>query len=149
MKVHPDFSDFISVLNRRRVQYVIVGAFALAYHGEPRATGDIDLWIRPMSRNAQLLLRAIRDLGFKSLDLTEEDLLSGKVIQLGYPPVRIDLLTRLDGLTADEIWASRKTGKFGNHRVTFLGKKAFIKNKRAVGRHKDLADIESLGEKPA
>jgi len=147
IKLHPDFSDFIKILNKNSVEYVIVGSFALAFHGFPRATGDIDIWIRPTLSNAIFLINAIKKFGFKDLDISEEDILSGKIIQLGYPPVRIDILTVLDGLNSDEIWEAREMGHLGPHKVAFIGKRAFIKNKQAIGRHKDLADIESLGEK--
>lgn len=146
MKIHPDFSDFIDALNRNHVDFVMVGAFDLAFLGYPRYTGDMDIWIRPSSSNAQALIKAIGDFGLKSLSLTENDVLSGNIIQLGYSPVRIDLITDLDGLTADEIWSSRQQGAFGEHTIFYLGKAAFIKNKRATGRHKDLADIEALDE---
>ena len=146
MKIHPDFRDFFEVLNRNKVQYVIVGSYALAFHGQPRATGDIDLWIRPTPENSEALLQALRDFGFGSLDISTKDILSGKVIQLGFPPVRIDLMTVLEALTPQEIWESRNQGMFGDHPVFYLGKDAFIKNKRALGRHKDLADLELLGE---
>ena len=146
MKIHPDFRDFILALNSNKVEYVIVGSFALAFHGHPRATGDIDIWIRPTSLNAQAALKALKDFGFENIDLKEDDILSGKIIQLGYPPVRIDIITVLDGLNSDEIWNSRQLGKFGNLEVAYIGRDAFIKNKRALGRHKDLADLEMLGE---
>ena len=146
MKVHPDFNDFISALNNNGVDYVIVGAFALAFHGHPRATGDIDIWIRPTPKNVDALLKALLDFGFGELDIHAEDIISGKIIQLGYPPVRIDLITILDGLTQEEIWSGRENGKFGDHQIFFLGREAFIRNKRAIGRHKDLADLELLGE---
>ena len=148
MKIHPDFSDFIAALNRHRVEFVIVGAFDLAFLGSPRYTGDMDVWIRPTAPNARALLRAIEDFGLKSLALAEQDVLSGKIIQMGYPPVRIALLTLLDGLTADEIWASRQKGPLGGHTVNYMGRAAFVKNKRAAGRQKDLADLEALGEPP-
>lgn len=146
--VNPDFSDFVRALNQQRVEYVIVGSFVLAFLGSPRATGDIDIWIRPTAENAQALLRAIEDFGFKSLGITQEDILSDKIIQLGHAPVRIDLLTALDGITEKEIWSSRQEGPFGDHTVYYLGKDAFIKNKRAAGRQRDLADLEALGEPP-
>ena len=146
MNVHPDFADFIAALNRHHVEYVIVGAYALAFMGYPRYTGDVDIWIRPTASNAQALLRAIEDFGFKSLGLTQNDILSGKIIQVGYPPVRIDLLTELEGITEKEIWSSRREGPFGDYAVFYLGKDAFIKNKRAAGRPKDIADLEALGE---
>ena len=146
MKIHPDFLDFFRALNANRVEYVIVGSYALAFHGAPRATGDIDIWIRPIEANAERLLAALRDFGFGALDISVEDILSGKIIQLGFPPVRIDLLTLLDGLDADQVWASREGGRFGEEAVSYLGRDAFIRNKRAAGRHKDLADLELLGE---
>ena len=148
MNIHPDFSDFISALNQNAVEYVIVGAYDLAFLGYPRYTGDIDIWINPSTVNAKALIKAIGDFGMKSLSLTEEDILSGNIIQLGYPPVRIDMLTILDGLTADEIWDNRQQGAFGKLPVFYLGRTAFIKNKRATGRLKDLADLEALGEIP-
>ena len=100
------------------------------------------LFTRPSS-----LIKAIKEFGFKDLDISEEDILSGKMIQLDYPPVRIDILTALDGLDSDEIWETKEMGRLGHHTVAFIGKGAFIKNKQAIGRHKDLADIELLGEK--
>lgn len=146
MKIHPDFSDFIIALNKHNVEYVLVGAFALAYLGFPRYTGDLDIWIRPTQENASALVHAINSFGLKSLSLTEKDILSGNVIQLGYPPVRIDLLTTLDGLTPDEIWDNRQEAIFEKSKIHYLGKTAFLKNKRAIGRHKDIADLETLGE---
>lgn len=148
MKIHPDFEDFIAALNRNQVEFVIVGAYALAFLGVPRYTGNVDVWIMPTASNAKALLRAIEEFGFKSLSLSERDILSGNIIQMGCPPMRIDLITLLDGLTADEIWASRREGPFGDQTVFYLGKDAFIKNKRAAGRPKDVADLASLGELP-
>ena len=148
MKIHPDFNDFVAALNKNNVEYVIVGSFALAFHGCPRATGGIDFWIHPTPSNAGNLLKALRDFGFGKLDVSEDDVLSGNIIQLGYPPVRIDLISVLAGLTPEEIWESRQTGKFGDHDAQYIGKESYIKNKRAMGRHKDLADLERLGEKP-
>lgn len=146
MNIHPDFSDFIEALNHNHVEFVMVGAFDLAFLGYPRYTGDMDIWVRPSTSNAQALIQAIKDFGLKSISLTEQDILSGNIIQLGYSPVRIDLITDLDGLSADEIWSSRQEGAFGKHIIFYLGKAAFIKNKRATGRHKDLADLEALDE---
>lgn len=147
-EVSPDFSDFVAALNRNHVEFVIVGAFSLAFLGYPRATGDIDFWIRPTAANAQAVLRALADFGFKSLGISKDDILSGKIIQLGYPPVRIDLLTILDGVTAEEIWAKRQEGPFGDHAVFYLDKGTFLKNKRAAGRSKDLVDLELFDKPP-
>ena len=146
MKIHPDFRDFFRALNRNKVEYVIVGSYALAFHGQPRATGDIDVWIRPSPANSEALMQALQDFGFETLDISSRDILSGKVIQLGFPPVRIDLMTVLEGLTRQETWESRNRGMFGDQPIFYLGRDAFVKNKRALGRHKDLADLELLGE---
>jgi len=147
MKVHRDFKDFISLMHANGVEYVIVGSFALSFHGHPRATGDMDVWIRRSPENASRILKALDEFGFGSLGVTGDDLLEDKVIQLGQPPVRIDLMTELDGLTPDEVWAGRVAGRFGDLPVFYLGRDAFIRNKRSLGRHKDLADLEALGEK--
>jgi hypothetical protein len=147
MKVHRDFKDFISLMHANGVEYVIVGSFALSFHGHPRATGDMDVWIRRSPENASRILKALDAFGFGSLGVTGDDLLEDKVIQLGQPPVRIDLMTELDGLTPDEVWAGRVAGRFGDMPVFYLGRDAFIRNKRSLGRHKDLADLEALGEK--
>ncbi|KPK18305.1 MAG: hypothetical protein AMK69_24980 [Nitrospira bacterium SG8_3] len=146
MKVHEDFKDFIETLNKNNVEYVIVGAFALAFHGHPRATGDIDIWLRPTSQNANAVLKALNDFGFGELDISEGDILSGKIIQLGHPPVRIDLITLMEGVTHEEIWDGRLSGTFGDQEVFYIGRDEFIRNKKAIGRHKDLADLELLGE---
>ena len=146
MKVHEDFKDFIEALNKNNVEYVIVGAFALAFHGHPRATGDIDIWLKPTPQNAKAVLKALNDFGFSELDISEDDIVSGKIIQLGYPPVRIDLITLMEGLTHEEIWEGRVSGTFGDQQVFYIGREAFIRNKKAMGRHKDLADLELLGE---
>ena len=147
MKLHPDFSDFVEALNDNNVEYVVVVSFALAFHGSPRATGDIDFWIRPTTSNAKALIKALEVFGFGALDISEEDIVSGKIIQLGFPPVRIDIITIIDGLIPEELWDTKEKGKLGPHDVFYLGKEAFIKNKRTMRRHKDLADLELLGEK--
>ena len=146
MNVHPDFLDFIRCLNRNQVEFVLVGAFAVAFHGRPRATGDMDVWIRPTPENATRTIKTLSDFGFASLSLREADILSGQIIQLGRVPLRIDLLTDLSGLSADEVWTSREKGPFEDEPAFYLGRASLIKNKRATGRHKDLADVESLEE---
>ena len=121
MKVHTDFNDFVAALNNNKVEYVIVESFALAYHGYPRATGDIDFWLRPTPPNVKALLKALYDFGFGESEISEGDIMSGNIIQLGYPPVRIDLMTILDSLTIKEIWESREKGKFAD--LELLGEK--------------------------
>jgi len=147
MKVHRDFKDFISLMHANGVDFVIVGSFALSFHGHPRATGDMDIWVRKSPENASKILKVLDEFGFGSLGVTGDDFLDDKVIQLGQPPVRIDLMTEMDGLNPDEIWAGRVAGRFGDLPVFYLGRDAFIRNKRSLGRHKDLAALEALGEK--
>lgn len=142
--LHPDFADFLECLQKFQVDFLIVGAFALAKLGYPRGTGDIDIWIKPEKENAQNALKGISEFGMASLNLSIEDILSGDVIQMGFPPIRIDLMSKLTGVSTEEIWASRQEGKLEKFNVFFLSKEVFIKNKKAIGRHKDLADIESL-----
>jgi hypothetical protein len=146
VNLHPDFGAFIDALVHQNVEFVIVGSFALAMHGRPRATGDIDFWIRPTAENAKALIRAVDEFGFGFMKITEDDIVSGKIIQMGVPPVRIDLITILDGLSAEDIWSGKVAGALGGRKVFFLGKDAYARNKRAVGRPKDLGDLELLGD---
>lgn len=146
MSVPPDFPELLKLLHVHKVEHVVVGAFALAHHGRPRATGDINIWVRPTKENAARLLKALGDFGFASRKLTEDDILSGQVIQLGYPPVRVDILTSLDGVGVETIWAERVAGTFGDVPTFYLSRACLIANKRAVGRPQDLADIDALSE---
>jgi hypothetical protein len=146
MNVQPDFRNLLKIFNARGVEHVIVGAFALAHHGHPRATGDLDVWVRPTKKNAAQLLMALADFGFASAALTEKDVLSGQVIQLGYPPVRVDILTALDGVAVKDIWNDREAGTFGEVPTNYLSRGCLVANKRAVARPQDLADLDSLGK---
>ena len=147
MEVQKDFREFLALLNEHEVKFIIVGGYALAFHGAPRFTGDIDVFVKPDHENAKLIVNALADFGFSSLDLTIDDFQDqNKVIQLGLPPVRIDLITSISGVTWEEADASKEPGLFGDVSVSYIGKKQFIINKRASGRKKDLADLESLGE---
>ncbi|MBI5787691.1 MAG: hypothetical protein HZA78_02395 [Candidatus Schekmanbacteria bacterium] len=145
MKVQKDFKELLALLNANKVDYVIVGAHALAYYGAPRYTGDLDLLVRPDKENALCILQALEQFGFGSLGLTIEDfILPDKIVQLGITPVRIDILTSLTGISWQEVASHRVEGIYGNIAVYYIGKKEFIINKQAIGRNKDLADIEAL-----
>lgn len=147
MELQKDFKELLELFNKHKVEYVIVGAYALAFHGCPRYTGDLDILVKPDRNNAKKILKAMKDFGFGSLKLNLKDLSSpGKVIQLGMPPIRIDILTSVTGVTWERISANRMTGKYGNTTVYFIGKAELITNKRSIGRHKDLADLESISE---
>lgn len=140
-----DLNEFVTLLNSRKVEYLVVGGYAVAFHGHPRFTGDIDFLVRATPENAQRLLDVLHEFGFGSLNLCLEDLTTeGRVVQLGRPPNRIDLLTRISGVTFEEAWAGRVGGSLGAHRVDFLGWDALIQNKTATGRDKDRADVTKL-----
>ena len=147
MEIQPDFRDLLELFNEHDVLYIIVGGYALAYHGAPRYTGDIDVFIKPDKVNAQRIMTALNDFGFGSIGLQKIDFeKSEQVIQLGVAPVRIDLITSISGVDWEEAQMGCVRGKYGNTPVNYLGKVEFIKNKRSVGRKKDLADLEALGE---
>lgn len=140
-----DFVDFIRLLNVYHVEYLIVGAHALAFHGRPRHTGDLDIWIKPSKDNASKMLTVLDDFGFGSLSIEEKDFLKeGYVTQLGYPPLRIGILNSISGVEFDEAYSNKTEGKVEDLRVNFINVKEFIKNKKATGRPKDLADIAAL-----
>ncbi len=147
MELQKDFKELLKLFNKHKVEYVIVGAYALAFHGCPRYTGDLDILVKPDRNNAKKILKAINDFGFGSLKLNLRDLsFPGKVIQLGIPPIRIDILTSITGVTWKRISANRVAGKYGNVTVHFIGKDELITNKKSIGRHKDLADLESISK---
>jgi predicted nucleotidyltransferase len=147
VRLSTDLRQFIESLNSHAVEYLIVGAYALAYHGSPRYTGDVDILIRQSAENAARVEDAIRQFGFGSLGLGAADFQEPyQVIQLGHPPNRIDLLTGLSGVSFEEAWEGRAAGKLDGVPVQFIGRQTFVKNKRASGRLKDRADLEALGE---
>ena len=140
-----DFVDLLRAFADAEVRFIIVGAYALAHHGRPRATGDLDVWIDPTPLNAPRVMRALAAFGAPLDQISETDFARpGVVFQIGVPPGRIDILTELTGLTFGGAWPTRVSGKFGDLMVDFLGRDEFIRNKRATGRLKDLADIEDL-----
>ena len=147
MEVYQDFKEFLELLNANKVEYLVVGAHALAFYGAPRFTGDLDILVRPEGENARKILKSLADFGFGSLKLGEKDFTqSGNVIQLGHPPVRIDIITSLTGVSWEEIESGKEPGTLGSVEVFYIGKKELIQNKRALGRKKDMADIEALDE---
>jgi hypothetical protein len=150
--VTEDWSDLLAALLEAGVRFLVVGAHAMAVHGVPRGTQDLDVWIDPSAPNAERVWLALAAFGAPLADLriTRDDLRRpGTVIQLGLPPNRIDILTALSGLPDFETaWAERVEYTFCGRRVPFLSRAALIENKRASGRRKDLADLEALGELP-
>ena len=150
MQLDPDFSEFVALLAAHDVRYMIVGGYALAAHGLPRATGDLDVWIWPDPDNARRILEVLDEFGFGELSISEDDLTSPDlVIQLGYPPYRIDLLTRIEGVNFESAWQRHVEVILDTVRVPFIGRDDLIANKRAVGRPQDVADVLRLtGDSP-
>ena len=148
MEIQKDFKELFELLNAHDVEYIIVGAYALAFLGSPRLTGDIDIYVKPSRENAQKIVTALDAFGFGTVDLTEQDFQSpDQIIQLGVPPVRIYFVTSISGVTWDEA-VSGATGAFYDAvPIQTLGREQFIANKHAIDRMKDFADLEALGEK--
>ena len=140
-----DFREFIELLIKNKAEYLIVGGYAVGIHGHPRYTGDLDIWLNPTPKNAELILKSVNEFGFSSFKLTQADFTkSGNVIQLGYPPLRIDLLTEIDGVTFDECYKNRKEVILEELKVNFIGYNDLLKNKKETGRPRDIDDIDNL-----
>lgn len=144
-KVQKDFAELLRCFNRRRVRYCIVGAFAVGFHAVPRYTKDLDLLVEPTVANGERVCRALKDFGFGSLQITPQDFATkGRFIQLGYEPVRVDLITAIAGVTFDQVWAHRSRSRYGTVSVPYIGVNELAKSKRAAHRPQDLADLELL-----
>jgi predicted nucleotidyltransferase len=145
--LNQDFREFVELLNSNNVKYLIVGGYAVAFHGHPRYTKDLDVWLELSEENAERVVQALRDFGFGSLNFTKEDfLLTGQVVQLGYPPSRIDLINSPDGVDFAECFASRIEVEIEGLKISVINLENLKKNKKASGRLQDLADLEKLGE---
>ncbi len=142
-----DFVEMLSELSAAGAEFLVVGAHALAAHGVPRATGDIDIWVRPTADNAERVLLALSRFGAPLLDLTREDLTrEGTVFQIGQPPSRIDILSSISGVSFEAAWLRRVLVEIEGIAVPVLARKDFIANKRSAGRPKDLSDLALLAE---
>lgn len=140
-----DFREFIELLIKHNAEYLIVGGYAVGVHGHPRYTGDLDIWLNPTHENAHVILKCVNEFGFSSFNLSEADFTEpGNVIQLGYPPLRIDLLTEIDGVTFKECYPNRKEVVIEDLKVNFIGYNDLLKNKKETGRPGDIDDIYNL-----
>lgn len=145
MKLQSDLREFIALLNSHGVEYLLIGGHAVAFHGHPRFTGDIDFWVRPTEANGELIMAVLRAFGFSNLALSAADFTrSESVIQLGRVPNRIDLLTSISGVEFDEAWADRVVSEIDGLPTAFLGRASLIKNKLASGRDRDVVDAKRL-----
>lgn len=145
MQANQDFRDLFAALNAADAEYLVVGALALAAHGHVRATKDLDVWVRPTPENAERVHRALVSFGAPLQDLTVADLASPDLIfQIGVPPVRVDIITSIDGVEFDEAWTEKVVSEYAAETVQVLSRRHLIQNKKASGRLQDLADVEAL-----
>jgi hypothetical protein len=145
--LNPDFRDVLAAFASESVEFVVIGAYALALHGVPRFTGDLDLFVRPTPENAARVWRALARFGapIQAAGVSEADFaMPGVVYQIGLPPSRIDVLTEITGLSFDEVWATREITDLDGASVPFIGRDAFVRNKLATGRPKDIVDAKRL-----
>lgn len=143
--LNPDFKEFLALLLEEKVEFALIGGYAVAYHGYPRFTGDMDILVARSPANASKVLKVLGRFGFGNLQISNADLeTEGNVIQLGFPPVRIDLITSIDGVDNSEIFAGLIEGGFYGLNLPIISKEHLIRNKRATGRTRDLLDLENL-----
>ena len=149
MAINPDFRDLFAALNEAGASYLLVGGYALAVHAVPRFTKDLDVWVQATPDNARRVMAALRAFGAPLDRVGEEDFArEGIVFQIGVPPNRIDVLTRIDGVTFDEAWPGRLTASYGGQPVAVIGRAHLIANKRATGRAQDALDADQLEASP-
>jgi hypothetical protein len=143
--LNKDFREFIESLNSNKVKYLILGGYAIAFHGHPRYTNDLDVWLEMSEENALKTMKALEDFGFGNMELSKEDFLhEGMVVQLGYPPNRIDLINSPDGVDFAECYASKIEIEIKGLKISVIDLENLRKNKKASGRLQDLADLEKL-----
>lgn len=143
--LHPDFKDFLRLLNSHRVEYLLVGGYAVGYHGYPRATGDMDVWVALSESNAQKAAEVLHDFGMPEDEVSKELFLErDKVIRMGVPPVRIEVITGATGVDFAECYSRREVIEIDGIAINFISLEDLKANKRACGRHKDLEDLEHL-----
>ena len=145
MTLDNNFEDFVGLLNKHKVEYLIVGGYALAFHGKPRHTGDLDIWIDVSENNASKMVAVINEFGMESLGLQKEDFLeTGGITQIGYPPLRIDILNQIDGIIFNEAYQNKLIIDIEGLMINYIGLDDLIKNKTASGRSQDLTDLKTL-----
>jgi len=145
MEISKDFEEFLQLLNEHKVRYLVIGGYAVAIHARPRFTNDLDVFVDTERPNAESVLAALKDFGFGDVGIMLDDLTNvDQVIQLGFPPFRIDLLTSITGVSFPEAWERRVTAKYGKQAVFFISKQDLITNKKGMGRKRDLEDVDEL-----
>lgn len=145
MRVEKDYEEFIRLLNKHKVRYCITGSFAVGVYGYARYTKDIDILIEPTDENAVRILKALKEFGFGKVGLKESDFTrEGNIIQLGYEPIRIDIMTAVSGASFSDVWRTKRKVLFGKTKAFFMGKKMLLKVKRSAARKQDMLDISKI-----
>jgi hypothetical protein len=145
MKVEKDFEELLELFNKNKVKYCIVGAYAVALYAKPRYTKDMDILVEPSIKNAHKIIKSLNGFGFKNLGLAERDFSQkNKIIQLGYEPVRVDIITSIEGSSFKQIWKNKKISQYGKQKVFFIGINELIKTKKASTRKQDKLDLDIL-----
>ncbi len=145
IQLPPDFKEFLKLLNSHRVEYLLVGGYAVGYHGYPRATGDMDLWVAVRQNNAEKLVVVLREFGLNAPQLSADIFLQeNQIIRMGVPPMRIELLTTISGVDFGSCYSERIVDEIDNVEVHIINLKHLKQNKQASGRHKDLDDLQYL-----
>jgi hypothetical protein len=145
VRIEKDYEELLGLFNKYRVKYCIVGAFAVAFYAIPRYSKDMDILVEPSSENGRRIVKALEEFGFGALKLKETDFSrEGRFVQLGYEPVRLDLITSISGVTFEEVWKNRAVGTYGKKKVYFIGLNELLKTKETAGRKQDMADVEII-----
>ena len=145
MKVEKDYEEILKLFNSHRVKYCIIGAFAVAFYARPRYTKDIDILIDSSPENAERIIRALAEFGFEGLDLSEDDLCQeGNIIQLGYEPLRVDIVTSLSSISFNQVWKNKVSADYGREKVHFIGLDDLIQTKKQSSRPQDKVDLDLL-----
>lgn len=145
MHVEKDYAELLGLFSRHKVKYCIVGAFAVGFYSIPRYTKDMDILVEPTLKNAQKIIKALKDFGFGNMGLSEKDFSKeGKIVQLGYEPVRVDIITSIGGCSFEEVWKNKMAGNYGKQKVFFIGTEDLIKAKLASNRPRDKLDLQKL-----
>lgn len=145
MEMNKDFREFIESLNGHGVEYLVVGGYAVGYHGHPRFTQDLDVWVKPSVANAEKVLSSLSAFGFPSGELSINDFTNpNTVFQMGNPPFRVDIMNSVDGLKFEPCYKRRVSAKLDGVEMPILSRNDLVRNKKAIGRKKDLADVDHL-----
>lgn len=145
MRVEKDFKELLALFNKHRVKYCVVGAYAVAFYARPRYTKDMDILVEPSPQNSRRIIAALREFGFGSLNLSANDFCEkGRIVQLGYEPVRVDIITSIEGPPFERIWKNRVAGTYGGEKVFFINLDELMESKKISGRKQDLADLDIL-----